>query len=80
VLSAGPDARERPALMVYVFARTGRKGVATGEAGASRAQPVEGVSPARDCPGGAGEAHHCGEMGNNETNLCEFSIVIPLTD
>ncbi len=52
--------RARAEWAAALFAPKGRRAVATGEARASRAQPVEGEPHARDCPGGAEEIHSPG--------------------
>lgn len=49
----GPRRPGVRALARAVFVPEGRRGVATGGASRSDAEPVEGIAPARVCPGGA---------------------------
>lgn len=61
----GPREHGSCALARAVFVPEGRRGVATGEARASRAEPVGRMSPARVCPGGAEGSNHRVMMPNS---------------
>jgi hypothetical protein len=65
----GPRRPGVRALARAVFVPEGRRGVATGGASRSDAEPVEGIAPARVCPGGA-EGSSPARDGRDHVNGC----------